>query len=349
MAVATSTQTFDIKPDGTGDYTTLAAWWAANNTGGAGNAVAPHARCYRGGDLGALQIDYWAEPAGFTPTATYYSDVYAAAGEGHDGIAGTGNGAYTTGNINVNLAYTRVRGLRSVVTLGSPGFGAVTAGADNARLDGLLIELDANANNSHGIRLHTTAAGTYGMLCQNCLVFVDATGTGTGIQVYATAGVTINGVLYHNTVHQTAGANYGIELNANGAGATVNGWGYNNIATGFGTDYKITTAAGGAASWNTVTHNCSSDATDPSTADGLTNQTPASLFKAPGTDHNLLGSAAAKYAGTSADGVTTDAIGNAYGTTPSMGALAYVAAAAGLLLSRRSRARSGLGAMRGRR
>lgn len=79
-----------VKPDGTGDFTTLQSWhdWAKTQS-----SPAQWAECYGGGNLGSCTFSDWTA----TPTASDYPRIYAAAGHGHDGRAESSIGVVAAG------------------------------------------------------------------------------------------------------------------------------------------------------------------------------------------------------------------------------------------------------------
>ena len=71
-----------VKPNGDGDFTTLALWedWADSDPLSTGHA-GYWAECYKGGNLGAVDVSGWSVSA----TADNHPKIYAAAGQGHGG------------------------------------------------------------------------------------------------------------------------------------------------------------------------------------------------------------------------------------------------------------------------
>ena len=94
-----------IKPDGTGDYTTLALWEDAVD----GEASAAQwAECYTGGNLGAVTLSGWSA----TPTDTDYPKIYAATGNQHGADVTAGAYISAASPMVIGVIYTRIDGIR---------------------------------------------------------------------------------------------------------------------------------------------------------------------------------------------------------------------------------------------
>ena len=90
-----------VKPDGSGDYTTLALW--EDYADGQADP-AQHAECDSSGDLGPVTIAGWA--SGGSATADDHCYIYTAAGHYHNGSKTAG--AYIDSPANPNLAIDMV-------------------------------------------------------------------------------------------------------------------------------------------------------------------------------------------------------------------------------------------------
>ena len=362
--MATST----IKPAGGGDYTTLAAWedWADGQPG-----PLEEAECYAGGDLGEVTLENW------TPTPR----IYVAAGEGHDGTKGSA-GAYidasaATGIYVHTVDGTQIEGLRIVST----GQTAIRFFQCGGKALANLIEHTPSANYQHAIWFHDYGGQntTIDAYAQRNLVYGDESS-------FRTAGIAA--VLYENAAGEHSTYDVYFDCNTiHGMSEIAHGQATGilfMLETGDATataeiDFKslqdnvATMAAGSSASCfskysvgvgtatftesGTIGNNLSSDGTAESAFTGesncLVNKSASTQFTAPLTDLNLLSGADAKDAGVAIGGIATDAIGNAYATPPSMGALEYMTTAMGslggqarlpgMLRSKRSRTRGGLG------
>lgn len=98
-----SAVTKTIKPDGTGDYTTFAAWATATS----GLSGQQDAEFYSGGDLGALTITF-----GWTPSSTR---IYPGPSQQH--WLSTAKGAFTTGAISISRSTVTLEGIRTTSTV----------------------------------------------------------------------------------------------------------------------------------------------------------------------------------------------------------------------------------------
>jgi hypothetical protein len=163
-----------IKPDGTGDFTSLQAWedWADGDPSGTSNA-AYWAECYKGGNLGAVNFGSWSDVA----TTTYYPKIYVADGQGHGGDPT--DGAY--------------------IQTGSAGVQA-TSGIEALWVSGLRIDINGSfSRNYKCIDMCTTS--TKFMLSQtveNC--YIHSTSDGFNAGIFAGWAVTESGTTPKNVV-----------------------------------------------------------------------------------------------------------------------------------------------------
>ena len=96
-----------VKPNGDGNFTTLALWedWADADPFSTGHA-GYWAECYKGGNLGVVNVSGWSVSA----TADNHPKIYAAAGHRHDGDVT--DGAYIQSSSAVGIgATTGIAGL----------------------------------------------------------------------------------------------------------------------------------------------------------------------------------------------------------------------------------------------
>lgn len=333
-----------IKPDGTGDYTTLQAWedWAD----GEANA-GQWAECYAGGNLGALSISGWAG----TPDGTNFPKVYTPTAERHDGSYGSGAYIESPGT-NVPLTISNpnrivIDGLRlRRTTVGGTASAWVAEIASGIQADGFVIEncLIEQENNGPGIQvLSGSGSMSLGGTIRNNIIVENKVGAAEsfGISVIVTAamftthGVTLN-ILNNTIVSPNSRYVNGIRLvrdgSALGSTANLTVTAKNNVAMGAGTaDFVTATNTGTGVLSMTASHNASSDATsDDWGATGAQNSlTASSQFVNVASDWNLKAGANLIDTGTDLSGssVTTDYSGTVRSGTYDIGADEYVASA----------------------
>jgi len=204
-----------IKPDGTGDFTTLALWedWADGDPSGTSNA-AYWAECYKGGNLGTVNVTGWSVSA----TADSHPKIYAAAGQGHGGDVT--DGAYIqTGSVHGIQSSGGIAGLH----------------VDGIRIDGTAIThkvIDMASGTTVGILYQTV---------ENC--YIHSTDAGFQVGIFCgnllqdNGAVTKNVVIRNNIIEQEYGDGdilkaYAIAIGAAALGgssaAVTNGWIHNN-------------------------------------------------------------------------------------------------------------------------
>ena len=263
-----------IKPDGTGDYTSLALWEDAVD---ASSDADQHAECYSGGDLGVVALNGWSS----TPSLTKYPRIYVAKGHGHKGESSTGAyiNATVSPGIDSYLKYTRVEGIRVVCS--SPTNPAVkfsNSGTSNGcRAENLYIR---GAFNS-GIYLgNTTSESSTAYIVNNIIEINKDTSTDpAGIMVGSSSSGTSNFFIYNNTIFCQSSStltNSGITFFTT---ATLNITAENNVAIGgtYFTSFEQLTFAAGTKTFN---NNISSDATadDFGGSSHQINKTAESIF-----------------------------------------------------------------------
>ena len=315
MATATSYHVSTIKPAGGGDYTELSTWWATekDRNEGSGVNIAAWAECYSGGDMAVVDLT----GAGYTPTATYYTRIYAADGERHDG---TGGGVYldcpsTDNGITNQLNYTRIEGIRIELTLGAVKRGIRGYNYSNLLIDSCLIHFVNTAGDYGGaIGVGTVAGGDLtGIVIRNCLFYGG--NTAYAIQAIMCYSETDTATI---TIQNCSISQITSSADANAAGiwfrevsGTLNITSTNNISTGNtdGRDFQETNTPAVTQTY------CLSDddtADDWGGAGNLINQTAADVFENVASDLNLKALSPACSAAISlASTFTTDAIGAA--------------------------------------
>ncbi len=254
MAIATSYEVSTIKPAGGGDYTALAAWWAAKKGGGGGGNVAAWAECYSGGDMGIVDLTN----EGYTPTADFYTRIYAAPGEWQDGSYSTTQGArveaVNVNGIRVQVAWTRIEGIRFVIseTDGSGTLG-VYIPADNVLIDGNCFVI-TGVTTDYAVRgcLGRATDITLSQTIRNNIIYGNNTAkrtSGIELRVFSpNANATGNFTLQNNSISQiTIAPTFGQEASGGfihrvyapaGKIATLNAILINNTCTGNDTDYQ---------------------------------------------------------------------------------------------------------------
>ena len=219
-----------IKPNGTGDYTTLALWEDAVD----GEASAAQwAECYTGGNLGAVEFSGWAA----TPTADDYPKIYAAESSKHSGDITAGAYIAATTPIKTSVDYLRLDGIRIQCT--SKSNKAVDFLPSNTAKDSRVDNCIIHGTFQYGIYMGQAATGTTSTnYIVNNIVIIDGTAntTPSGMYLYGTdasSGVTTIYV-YNNLIYvDNPGTlnNYGIRF-LNAASCTLDITVENNIIIG---------------------------------------------------------------------------------------------------------------------
>jgi len=304
-----------IKPDGTGDYTTLALWEDAVD---GESSAAQHAECYSGGNLGAVTLSGWSA----TPDSSNFPRIYVAEGHGH--AASVTAGAYISAStpMVIGVPYTQIDGLRITGTTNSNTvINFLSSGTSrDCRVDNCII----HGTFQYGIIIGQSSTGvTSSNHITNNIIIVDGTANTTPTAIYAFAtdgsGGTTNMNIYHNSIYvanQTSLNNFGIRF-ANTSSCTLNITVENNIVIGAVTDTNesITHAFNqiafdtGAKQFN---NNISSDGTadDFSGLNHQINVTVGNVFSdAPNNDFSLHKTSYALDNGKTISAVTTDIVG----------------------------------------
>lgn len=293
MATATSYQEHAVDPTDTvtppaggSRYTTLATWWAAVK---GSSTVAAWAKCYGGGNMAAVDID----GASYAGTSDYYTRIYAATDERHDGTLGS-SGAYIDANsgalVTADENYIRVEGLRLVAQTGAL-YGLVSfdiTDVENVLIDGIMVENNTGAG-LWGMYLYGSSTGTRNVIARNCIFYGE--GLATGIHAAfilrpATSGHVLNVTLQNCSINGWSTNGSGVLYYGTTTGATINATVQNVISTGSGTDFRET----GSATINvTQTYCLSEDGTADNWggAGNVTGEAAADVFETPASDLNL--------------------------------------------------------------
>ncbi len=286
MATATSYEVSTIKPAGGGDYTTLATWWAAKK----GSAtVAAWAECYDGGNLAAVDID----GASYAGTADYYTRIYTATGERHDGTLGSA-GAYIEASsgylLQADENFIRIEGLRLLAQTGATH--AIMAfpevDVENILIDGVMVE-----NNTGswlwGAYIYGSSTGTRNVIARNCIFYGEGLATGIHAAIMLrpnTMGDVLNVTLQNISINGWSTNGSGVLHYGTTAGTTINATVQNVISTGSGTDFSET----GTGTINVTQTYCLSEdntADDWGGAGNVTGEAAADVFETPASDMNL--------------------------------------------------------------
>ena len=242
-----------IKPDGTGDYTTLSAWEAFAD----GEATADQwAECYTG-NMGLCLIGGWVS----TPDATNYPKIYAASG--HEGTLTGGAYAISSGKFaaiqNTTVANMRVEGIRiehTSSTIGTSAAGLFTQSVvTDIRISKCVLVASGTSTKS-GIRFSGDTGSN--LTVENCLFYNSSSGTtAASLYIDANAANTIN--LNHNTIVCNSSDQRGFYLVSQGSPSTL--YAYNNVVVDANTaDYVEVINAGGGWTYN-CDYNAASDTT----------------------------------------------------------------------------------------
>lgn len=284
-----------IKPDGTGDFTTLSAWW---NYAKVQASADQWAECYSGGNLGTVLLSGMTA----TPSSTVYPRIYVATGHGHLGTLGTGAfcNVSTGACIDVRTNYMRVEGLRIQIQ-GVAAQGIILQDCTEARAFGNLVVSEVTATTARGINIvrsagHLTNITAY--ILNNLILSANRTSNTYQSCIRITggalpAGFQLTVIVANNSFENGSSAvsMHGFQL-APGAvvdpAAVIAVTLKNNAAGESGTGSCFTVAVTGASPTITATNNASKDATadDWGGSGNLINQSRTSMWVDP-NNHNL--------------------------------------------------------------
>lgn len=194
-----------IKPAGGGDYTSLSSW-ASDAAGDAGSKTGNagwHAECYKGGDLGQVNLSSWT----YSGSVSAYPKIYAADGQGHGGDKTDGayvNAAGAAG-IGVDVDYCQIIGLRLTTTTNMT---CIQHGIGTSRngllVDGCLLHGSSGSLMALGCGPSSTS-GTFELVVRNNIVENIELGSNVGgivVYVIPMSGgktVVLNAYVYNNT------------------------------------------------------------------------------------------------------------------------------------------------------
>jgi len=321
-----------IKPDGTGDFTTLALW---EDFADGESSAAQHAECYSGGNLGAVTLSGWSA----TPDSSNYPRIYAAEDNQHGTDITAGAYIEASSPISVAIPYTRIDGIRVNGTSNSnTAISFLASGTSrDCRVDNCIV----HGTFQYGIMIGQSSTGvTSSNYVTNNIIIIDGTANTTPAGVYAygtdASSGTTNSYIYNNSVYvanQGSLNNYGIRF-ANVSSCTLNITVENNIVMGAVTSglasityaYNQIAFSTGAKSFN---NNISSDGTADDFG-GSSNQINVSLSSvfsdAESNDFSLKKNSVAFNFGKTIGAVTTDILGvsRPQGTAYDIGALERV-------------------------
>lgn len=157
-----------VKPDGTGDYTTLQSW---HTFAAAQGSADQWAECYAG-NLGKLGFSAWSS----TPDATHYPRIYAADGQRHNGVSPTSGAYISFSSSDLGGIYTSIGGgqparihiegiaMQGSASISLPNSCIVMYDVDNLYIDGCVLALGSVAS----IEAYATT-GTMNSYISNCL------------------------------------------------------------------------------------------------------------------------------------------------------------------------------------
>jgi hypothetical protein len=273
-----------IKPDGTGDYTTIQAWedWADDQL-----SADQDAECYRGGDLGEFTIRQWTT----APDAANYPHIYTTIAERHKGKDNE-CGAYVdaASACIVGLPFTRVEGLRFQCTstgrLVTQNYGGADTPSNVVFDSNLLIQY----GNQAAILVDSPVSC---IVRNNIIVLDDSTNNATGIDFRS-----VNGFIHNNTVHARDAGQNGISVGVGGGNQCE---ALNNIVTyAAGQAYTDTGCYElRSGTFSDFDHNLSTDGTadDWGVDNNLINKTSANQYVNESYDWYLVVTADAYTAG----------------------------------------------------
>ena len=297
-----------IKPAGGGDFANAQAWedWADGQAN-------DHQRgeCYTGGDLGIVYF------AGWTASAAEHPELWAAAGEANNGVAGVGcyinngNGQRGITCAASDTLFLHVKGIRLVRTHVTAGIMCyvINKAVKGFQIEACLFDNRATACGVGQLYLegYITNSATYDCAVWNNVWLGGGNGRCADFYLYTLAVVTptMNVAFYNNTVTEGSFGIYARESSGGGGTATMNLTLRNNLSLGNGTDYARAGIVNGVV---TSDHNADSDNTLVALgwngAGTLSNQVPGDIFTDyPGDDLSLKAGSNAIDAGTDLSGV----------------------------------------------
>lgn len=260
-----------IKPNGGGDYTSLAAWWTDAKTAATADQWA---ECYNdGGDLGTVYLDAFDTAV---PDSDHYIKIYTPLAERHDGSLDTG--AYIT-SAGVDIGVTNEINYTQIIGIGIYG-GGITILNIIVNTTGMLF--DSNMLEGNVFINYATVEDSYtgSFIIRNNGIIVER---GNGILLQSTGVVsgtcTMNATIYNNSIVSPTSYNV-VESSVVGGNGVINitlknniGMGADNIAV---KDFDITITNGVITS----DYNMSSDDTadDYGGANNYINKTAAAAF-----------------------------------------------------------------------
>lgn len=316
-----------IKPDGTGDYTTLALWWAWAKT----QATADQwAEVYSGGSVGTLTMTAFDTAV---TSATEYPKIYAADGHKHIGAipTDTDDVAYS-GEIYIYDSYTEVDGMFIM------DFGRcinVKASIKPWTVQNCLIKSVGTSSNSVVYWANWSGSSASGCILINNIIFVEQEiDDATESICYLGGNNNYKATIYNNTIISEYDR-IGILLRGSGTDSwnSVSGDIHNNavfVGSG-GSCYGESTTG----TWiGTASNNASSDGTATSILGGTNNKDTLDIddqFTDSSSDCNLLHTSDLKGNGTTTYS-STDAVGNTWNNPTSIGALESILTGSGTLL-----------------
>jgi hypothetical protein len=267
---------YTIKPNGGGDYTTLAAAEAAHRGSMAGRGVVTF-ECYDGtASAGAVTFINADWP---NSDSSNYIRIYAPISERHDGTISSAGAC--CGEIQIQLIpYTRIEGLRVAISTDT----GVIQISDYGLIDSVLV-----VHSGAGTCIFCGSSGVVDAhyTIQNNIVYGGGIAV-AGINVRAGAQVNTT-YAFNNTVD---GCTTGILMEEweKKSSGTLNITLENNICTNSTTDYKFQ-LSGQPSQLGTITanNNASEDTTadDWAGSDNIISQVPGDLFVTEGSDVNL--------------------------------------------------------------
>jgi len=306
--VAYGAEVSEVKPDGSGDFTTLQSWedYADGQT-----LASQWAEIYKGGDLGNLLIGFWTA----IPTANDYPKVYAPLSERHGGTIST-PGAFinadTANGIDVfRVNYVRIEGVTVYVQGNYTGIYLVgdSGGIDYCLVDSNMVVNDKAAAGGTGIVVYSFDNDPTGVVVRNNIIYGKGI-LSNGIAVNAELVSIVNVTLDNNTVCSCATRGQTVSEDSLKMGdSEVYLTSRNNVITGCGVDDYIWPVQGGVTESK---NNLSSDDTadDGGGTGHLIDEDPAYLFVNNNTDARLRTGSNALNAGTTLSDFDWDAVHN---------------------------------------
>lgn len=301
IVAATRPTISEVKPDGTGDFSTLQAWedWADGQS-----SADQTAECYDGGDLGVVTLYGWSA----TPDSNNRPTIRVPLAERHSGQDGTGayidQGAADATGIDIDsLDWVRIEGIRIKGDRSGSGMGIATSQTDN-KPDNLDVD-SCMVNRTYNYAIYCFPSGTYN--CRNNILYYTQ---GAGI-VLSLIDADPAGTVYceNNTLYRVGEGwgYYGIGETWSSTQLTT--YMRNNVVLSCGgDDFKLENS--GKTTWTESKSNMSSDGTadDFGGSGHMANKSASNQFVDPDSDWNLLSDADALDAGTSMDDFDHDAV-----------------------------------------